>query len=117
MKSPLTKTVLWLVLLAVGLVIVTWLAWVSGADPLGPGNASGAANEAIRPWRTVLMIARWVLWCVIWIQWSWIGDRLFRGESEDTVAKRDQWTLMRNRMLGGIFVVELLILFSNVTGG
>ena len=122
MKSPLittgTKTALCLLLLlAGGLVVVTWLAWVSGADPLSPGNASGVANDAIRPWRPVLMIGRWVLWCVIWIQWSWIGDRLFHDESEDTVDIRHQWVLMRSRMMGGIAVVELLILFSNVTGG
>lgn len=120
MKSPITtagtKTALCLLLLAGGLVVVTWLAWVSGGDPLGPGNASGVANSAIRPWRPALMIGRWVLWCVIWIQWSWIGDRLFHDEPEDMAAKRHQWALMRSRMMGGIAVVEALILYRNVTG-
>jgi hypothetical protein len=93
---------------------VTLLAWWFSADPLAVGNWSGQANEAIKPWRTVLMISRWGLWCLLWWRWERVGQRLFTGEPEG--AQRAQWTRMRNRMMGGIAVVEVIIVFSTMTG-
>jgi len=107
----------WMLLIAAGIVSITWFAWLLGADPLSPGNASGAANEAIQPWRLVIMLGRWIVWIAIWWQWVWLGGKMFRGGTERASAQRDQWNVMRHRMMGGIAIVEAIILFSNVTGG
>jgi hypothetical protein len=90
------------------------VAWWLDADPLAAGNWSGQANEAIKPWRSVLMICRWGFWGLLWWRWEQVGQRLFRGEPEG--AQQAQWATMRNRMLGGVVVVEAIILFSTVTG-
>ena len=97
--------------------LITVVAWLLGADPLTPGNWSGRANEAIRPWRTGLMLLRWLLWGLLWWRWDQVGQRLFRGEPDVVAAQRQQWAGMRKRMMGGIALVELIILLSTVTGG
>ena len=99
------------------IVLATVIAWLSGVDPLAPGNWSGRANEALGPWRTVLMLVRWALWMLLWWRWDQIGQRLFRGNTEIADAQRHQWAGMRKRMMGGIAVVEVFILFSTITGG
>ena len=105
-----------LFLIAVTMVLVTIVAWLLGVDPLRAGDWSGQANEAIRPWRTRLMIGRWGLWCVLWWRWEWVGQHLFKAEAGDNTAQRAQWSRMRNRMMGGITVVEAIILFSAISG-
>lgn len=108
-----------LILLAIiGLIVViTVIAWLLGSDQLAPGNWSGRANEAIDPWRTVLMLVRWALWVLLWWRWEQVGQRLFLGNTETAGAQRQQWAGMRKRMMGGIAVVEVIILFSTITGG
>lgn len=117
MILPLKITGRWLLLILLGFVVITLLAWCLGADPLTPGNWSGTADEAIKPWWILLMLVRWVLWWLLWLYWNWVGKRLFRGETEKAVAQRDQWQSMRHRLLGGIAVVEGAILFSHLAGG
>jgi hypothetical protein len=117
MKTATQKSVWWLLLIAAGIIGATWLAWHMGADPLAPGNVSSIANEAIQPWRIPLMIGRWGLWCLAWYQWHWIGQKLFTGMSERARAQQNQWQSMRNRMMGGIAIVEAIILISDLTGG
>ena len=110
---------IWSVLIMVlGVIcLLTVVAWLLGADPLAPGNWSGQANEAIKPWRSVLMVCRWVMWCLLWWRWEQVGHWLFRGEPSIAEAQREQWGRMRNRMMGGIAAVESVILFSNIAGG
>ena len=105
-----------LFLIAVTIILVTVVAWLLGADPLSAGDWSGQASEAIRPWRTGLMIGRWGLWCVLWWRWESLGQRLFKAEAGGNTAQRAQWSRMRHRMMGGIAVVEAIILFSTITG-
>ena len=105
-----------LFLIAVTIILVTVVAWLLGADPLSAGDWSGQANEAIRPWRTILMVCRWGLWCLLWWRWESLGQRLIKGEPGGIAAQRAQWSRMRNRMMGGIAVVEAIIVFSNITG-
>ena len=102
--------------IAVTMVLVTVAAWLFGADPLSAGDWSGQANEAIRPRRTILMICRWGLWCLLWWRWERVGQRLFKTELEGITAQRAQWSRMRNRMMGGIAVVEAIILLNSITG-
>ena len=73
-------------------------------------------NETIRPWRPALMLGRWVLWCFLWWRWEHVGQRLFRGKPKVAIAQQQQWATMRNRMMGGIAVVEIGILLSAITG-
>lgn len=54
---------------------------------------------------------------MICIQWAWIGKTLFSGNSNQDKAKRNQWRSLRYRMIGGIALVEAIILFSYLTGG
>lgn len=54
---------------------------------------------------------------MICIQWAWIGKTLFSGNSDQDKAKRNQWRSLRYRMTGGIALVEVIILFSHLTGG
>lgn len=117
MKAPIQRTMWWLLLIVAITIGITWLAWLVGTDPFAPGNATGTANAAIQPWRIPLMLGRWGLWCVVWYQWHWIGEKLFKGDSDHDKAKRNQWHSMRNRMMGGIVIVEVIILFSDLTGG
>ena len=63
------------------------------------------------------MFGRWILWATIWFQWAWIGKKLLGGDSDQGKAKRNQWLSMRHRMMGGIAIVEAIILFSYLTGG
>ena len=105
-----------LLIIAVTMVLVTIVAWLLGVDPLSAGDWSGQANEAIRPWRTGLMIGRWGLWCVLWWQWDSVGKYLFKAEAGGNTAQRAQWSRMRHRMMGGIAVVEAIILFSTISG-
>ena len=112
-----TKSMGLILLAIIGVIVVaTAIAWLLGADPLVPGNWSGRANEAIGPWRTILMLTRWALWCLFWWRWEQVGNRLFRGELEADTAQRQQWAGMRKRMMGGIAVVEVIILISTMTG-
>ncbi|MFT6957713.1 MAG: hypothetical protein ACJAYC_002727 [Halieaceae bacterium] len=104
-----------LLIIVVSFIGITGVAWLLGADPLVVDNWSGHVSEvngAIGPWRTGLIAGRWGLWCVLWWQWERAGKRLFNGESD----LRVQWRKMRNRMIGGIAAVELLIVFSKFTG-
>lgn len=117
MSLPLKNTGRWLLLLLLGFVVITLLAWWLGADPLTPGNWSGTANETIKPWRLLLMLGRWALWWLLWLRWTWMGECFFRGETDKGIAQRDQWQSMRHRLLGGIAVVEMAILFSQLAGG
>ena len=112
LSKPLTSALMRLLLIAAVTVGVTLVAWLLGADPLTAGHVTGNAKAAIHPWRWGLMLARWAFWGLLWYRWAWIGTRLFRGDTE-----RAQWQAMRPRMLGGIAVVEGIILFSVVTGG
>tara|TARA_R110001592_G_scaffold254129_3_gene517473 strand:+ start:18742 stop:19095 length:354 start_codon:yes stop_codon:yes gene_type:complete len=116
MIRPLKTTGRWLLSTLLGFVALTLLAWWLGADPLTPGDWSGTANETIKPWRFLLMLGRWVLWCLLWLRWTWTGECLFSGDTEKAVAQRDQWQSMRHRLLGGIAFVELTILFSHLAG-
>ena len=112
-----SKSVALILLAIIGvIVVVTVIAWLLGTDPLVPGNWSGRANEAIGPWRTILMLTRWALWCLLWWRWEQVGQRLFRGGTEVVAAQRQQWAGMRRRMMGGIAVVEVIILISTMTG-
>ncbi len=117
MKAAIIPTLWRLLLIAAGTLGITWLAWRLGVDPFAPGNASGAANDAIQPWRWPLMLGRWIVWATVCIQWAWIGKTLFSGNSDQDKAKRNQWRSMRYRMIGGIALVEAIILFSYLTGG
>jgi len=113
-----TKMMGRILLAIIGVIAVaTVIAWLLGADPLTPGNWSGRANEAIGPWRKVLMLVRWALWGSLWWRWEQVGQRLFRGNTEIADAQRHQWAGMRKRMMGGIAVVEVIILYSTITGG
>ena len=98
--------------------LVTLLAWLLGVDPMTPGNWSGRANEAIRPWRLglMLLLLRWMVWCALWWRWEQVGQRLFRGNSDVVAAQRKHWAGMRKRMLGGIAVVEFIIVLGKLTG-
>ena len=109
------KTVL---LIAVTIVLTTMVAWLLGADPLSAGHWSGQANETIRPWRTILMVCRWGLWCGLWWRWEQVGQQLFKTdtETEGVTALHTQWSAMRNRMMGAIVVVEAIILLNTITG-
>jgi len=60
---------------------------------------------------------RWAIWVLLWWRWEQVGERLFRGNAEIAAAQHQQWTRMRKRMMGGIAVVEIIILFSTITGG
>jgi len=112
-----SKSVALILLAIIGvIVVVTVIAWLLGTDPLVPGNWSDRANEAIGPWRTILMLTRWALWCLLWWRWEQVGHRLFRGEPGAATAQRQQWAGMRKRMMGGIAVVEVIILISTMTG-
>jgi hypothetical protein len=112
-----TKSMGLILLAIIGLIVIaTVVAWLLGADPLAPGNWSGRANGAIGPWRTVLMLVRWAVWGLVWWRWEPMGQRLFRGNTEVATAQRRQWASMRKRMMGGIAVVELIILLSTITG-
>lgn len=105
------KKILILVVVFIGITLVAWLL---GADPLA-GNWSGhvsETNEAIKSWRTLLMVGRWCVWCLLWWRWEYVGKRLFNREAD----VRGQWRKMRSRMIGGIAAVELLIVFSTLTG-
>ena len=113
-----SKHMVWILLAIIGVIAVaTVIAWLLGTDPLAPGNWSGRANEAIGPWRRVLMLVRWALWGLLWWRWEKVGQRLFRGTTEIADAQRKLWAGMRKRMMGGIAVVEVIILFSTITGG
>ncbi len=107
-----------LILLAIigAVVITTGIAWMLDADPRAPGNWGGRANEAIGPWRIALMMGRWVLWVLLWWRWEQVGQWLFRGDKEVRASQRQYWSGMRKRMMGGIAVVEFIILISNLTG-
>lgn len=108
-----------LALLAIigGIAVITVIAWLLGGDPLAPGNWSGHVNEVIGPWRTLLMLVRWTLWALLWWRWEQVGQRLFRGDTELAGGQRQQWAGMRKRMMGGIAVVEVIILLSAIEGG
>jgi hypothetical protein len=45
-----------------------------------------------------------------------VGQWLFKGGEEVRLSQRQYWSGMRNRMMGGIAVVEIIILISNLTG-
>ena len=117
MSLSLKTTGRWLLFILLGFVVITWLAWWFGADPLTPGNWSGTANETIKPWRFLLMLARWGLWWLLWLRWEWMGECLFSGQMDKAVAQQRQWQSMRHRPLGGIAFVEGAILFSQLAGG
>ena len=116
MIHSLHSVLLWLLLIVAGVLGVTGLAWLLGADPLAAGNWSGRASETIRPWRWVLTSVRWALWLLVWYRWAWIGARVFRGDSPQKTAQRQQWQSLRHRLVGGIAGVEGLILLSAVAG-
>ena len=116
MIRPLTSAFWWLLLIVAGLLAITVIAWLSGVDPLAVGNWSGRASEALHPWRGVLTLVRWVLWGALWYRWAWLGTQVFRGDSTQATAQRRQWLALRNRLLGGIAVVEGLILLSHGSG-
>jgi hypothetical protein len=99
------------------IAVITVIAWLLGVDPLAPGNWSGQANEVIGPWRTVLMSVRWTLWVLLWWRWEQVGERLFRGDTQVGAAQMQQWAGMRRRLMGGIAVVEVIILLSAIAGG
>ena len=108
------KTLLMIVATIIGITVVAWLL---GAESLVAGNWSGQvseANEVIKPWRTLLMMCRWALWCLLWWRWEYLGERLFNREADIATIQRAQWTKMRSRMMGGIAVVEAIILFSTM---
>lgn len=98
------------------IVLVTGIAWMLDVDPMAPGNVTGRANDVIGPWRITLMLVRWALWCLLWWRWEQVGRWLFKGNSEARSSQRQYWLGMRKRMMGGIGVVEALILISSLTG-
>lgn len=109
---------MFLILLAlIGVIVITTgVAWMAEADPLAPGNFTGEVNEAIGPWRIVLTLVRWALWCLLWWRWERVGAWLFSGEGEGRAKQREYWWGMRNRMIGGLAVVEVIILLSHLMG-
>ena len=117
MMHALKPTLRWLLLTAAGVVGLTVIAWLWGADPLAAGNWSGRASQMIRPWQWVLTSVRWALWGLVWYRWAWIGARVFGGDSPKATAQRRQWQSLRHRLVGGIAGVEGLILLSDAAGG
>lgn len=116
MKAKKKRLLLILLALVGVIVITTGIAWMAGADPLTPGNWTGEVNDAIGPWRITLTLVRWGLWCALWWYWERAGQWLFRGEGESRSTQRQYWSGMRNRMMGGLAAVEVIILISHLLG-
>lgn len=97
----------WLGLTLVGLVLLTALLWWWGMDPRAPGARVAALNAALAPWRTLLQVLRLVLWCLLGYYWVTLGRRLGWPPARQAV-----WVGLRTRVIGGLLVLEGLILAS-----
>ncbi len=116
MMGKVKSLLVWLLCCTLGIVLFTLAIWWMGADPTALGRWSAEAHAAIRPWRGLLTGIRWVLWGLLWWHWERVGSWLLRGSPEVMEAQRHQWSIMRNRMIGAMALVEALILLNNVTG-
>lgn len=108
----LTGTLRWLLVLTLALFVVTFLLWWSGMDPRAPGEQVGELHTALTPWRGWLQLLRIMLWIAAWYGWQGALARAL-GVTAD---QRPQWTAMRPVLIGGLLVVEVLIIISRGFG-
>ena len=102
----------WLALTTVVLVGMTLVLWWWGMDPRAPGERVGALNTVIAPWRTALQLLRVILWCLAGILWEALGQRWLRLTSDQL----RQWMSQRRTVIGGLLILEGLIVLSRLLG-
>ncbi|WP_027950991.1 hypothetical protein [Haliea salexigens] len=102
----------WLALTGAVLVGMTLVLWWWGMDPRAPGERVGELNTAIAPWRTVLQVLRVILWCLAGYYWETLGQRRLRL----TPDQLRQWMRLRRTVIGGLLILEGLIVLSRLLG-
>jgi hypothetical protein len=102
----------WLALTTAVLVAMTLALWWWGMDPRVPGERVGELSTAIAPWRMALQVFRIIFWCLAGYYWDALGRLWFRL----TPDQLPQWTGLRGTVIGGLLVLEGLIVLSRVLG-
>ena len=106
------KSLGWLALTTALLMGMTLALWWWGMDPRAPGERVGELNTVIAPWRTALQVLRVILWCLAGLYWHTLGQRWLRL----TPDQLPQWMGLRRTVIGGLLVLEGLIVLSRVLG-
>ena len=102
----------WLALTTAGLVGMALVMWWWGMDPRAPGERVGELHTAIAPWRTALQVLRVTLWCLVGYYWETLGQRWLRLEPDQL----RQWMSLRRTVIGGLLILEGLVVLSRLLG-
>ena len=102
----------WLALTTVVLAGMSLVLWWWGMDPRAPGERVGELKIAIGPWRGALQVMRVILWCLAGYFWETLGQCWLRL----TPDQLRQWMRLRRTVVGGLLILEGLMVFSRLLG-
>jgi hypothetical protein len=104
-KSRSRQIILGLLLAACCFFLVTFLAYLLGAN----ADTITTASNTIDSWRYLLMAVRVAIIFIAWTYWNAINEQLYPSTLAHHINKRDVFLTLRHKFLMGFLAIELLL--------